>query len=249
MPFQSNFLSIAVWAIFFGIVFSVVYITLQKHSLSKFVLGLIDAKAFNWESSKTLSELGISNKFIQSVIYYAIKSQHGLIRIIGFNCSDNQKLPGEFSNITPSDNCTFYIDENSCKEAYEKYSSKKSKKAYVIICIVVLFIVAFFATTVISWLSSYAGNVFGNNSQSVSENKNNEDTFEKNDNETNEYDAYLDESDDIISDVYDIVSPSATEDAAENNLTSDNTTSVDENSEENSDEHASRPTIPKGPMN
>ncbi len=249
MPAQGNLLSIAVWAIFFGIVFSVAYITLQKYSLSKFIIRLIDAKAFNRDSSKSLSELGINNKLIRTIIYYGIKSQHGLIRIIGFNCSDNQKLPGEFSNITPSDNCTFYIDENSCKEAYEKYSSKKSNKAYVIICVIVLFIVAFFATTVISWLSSYAGNVFGNNSQSVSENKNNEDTFEKNDSETNEYDAHHNESDDIISDGYDIVSPSATEDSAENNLTSDNTNSVDENPEENSDEHASRPTIPKGPMN
>ncbi len=247
---QSNLLSIAVWAIFFGVMFSVAYITLQKHSLGKFILALTECKAFTPESSKTLCQLGISNKIISSVIYSAIKNQHGLIRIIGFCSSDNQKSPGEFSRLIPSDDCSFYIDESASCDALAKYSVKKSNKVYVTICIVVLFIIACLATTVISWLFSYAGNVFSGRDSDKNDVKTEDVAADENtDTEDNNTSDIIDENQNTDITNSDTVNSDSDTEQSDDNASNSNIPSDNSDTEQDSEQTITRPTIPKGPMN
>lgn len=155
-----NLITVMLWAIFFGIIYSIIYISLQKKALSRFVLGLIASDSTSVENAKTLSELGIVSVIQKRIICSGVKSQHGLIRTIGFASGEKIKKPGEFTKLIPGKDCRYFIDSNISQDITKKYTVKKSNKLYVALCIVALFLLTCVASTVISWLFSYADSVF-----------------------------------------------------------------------------------------
>ena len=149
MLHEAELYSVAVWAIFLGIVFSIFYISIQKKSIGQFISRLIELESFDEITAKSLDELGITSRLAKNVIYNGVKKQHGLIRIIGFRNKTIIKAPEEFSNVSPDDNMKFYISKMAAEDSAKKYISAKSNRLYITICIIVMFIIASIASIVI----------------------------------------------------------------------------------------------------
>ena len=236
---QASIITTTVWALFFGIVFSIIFITVQKNALNKFIFGLINNSATCPEKSKKLIELGIQSKLQRKIIYSGIKSQHGLIKIIGFALKDKLKKPGEFSRLIPDDNYSFYYDENFSNEATKKYDIKKSNKLHLTICIILLLVIACVASTVISWLSSYAGNVFDGYSTYVPPKE------QQNDEVLGE-DETKPSEDEQNNDTLPSDEPNTEQDNDENST--ENDSDIESEPENQGAEQITGPSIPKGPL-
>lgn len=237
--------SIAVWAIFFGIVFSIVYISLQKKAISLFILKLTENECYDTDTAKSLLQLNITDNISKRIIYNGVKSHHGLIRIIGFIQNNIHKAPSEFSTAVPDDETKFYIEKQYVTEANKKYGIKKSNKLYITICIIILFIIACLANTVISKLTSYAGDVFKDYGSYKPKQEQQEQTEDENtdDNE-------LPDNENIDDDVNDGTQSETDTDVDENtNHDEDTVDDSDAVTELPEDEEIQvRPTIPKGPL-
>ena len=236
--------SIAVWAIFFGIVFSIVYISLQKKAISLFILKLTENECYDTDTAKSLLQLNITDNISKRIIYNGVKSHHGLIRIIGFIQNNIHKVPSEFSTAVPDDETKFYIEKQYVAEANKKYGIKKSNNLYIIICIIILFIIACLANTVISKLTSYAGDVFKDYGSYKPKQEQQEQAEEDNadDNEPSEENIDTDVTDNIQSET-DIDNNEDTNFDEDAGGDSDAVTDLPEN-----EEIQVRPTIPKGPL-
>lgn len=234
MLHEAKLYSIAVWAIFFGIVFSIFYISKQKKAIGTFIAKLIENDSFDTDTAKSLLELGITDSISTYIIFRGVRYQHGLIRIIGFTGKDISKAPTEFSGAVPNENTKFYIDKYSADDAKKKYNTVKSNKLYLAICIVVLFVIACVASTVISKLTSYAGNVFKDYGSYKPKQEDTIQNDDENSNEDNDSETNVTDNDEISSEE-NIVDPNITDDDIEN-------------SDESANETHIKPTIPKGPL-
>jgi len=148
--------SLIVWAIFLGIVFAMIYITNQRNAVGKFISGLSGKNINSKESAKTLDELGIKGAFLQHFILSDFKGQYGLSKLV-------MTVQGERKSDDPFEKKSadrYYLPSENAEGAVRKYVSKHTSAAKLALSILILFVVALLATTVIKLLTSYASRVF-----------------------------------------------------------------------------------------
>lgn len=160
LPSNISTISVTVWAICFGIIIAIIYYSLQISALSKFIKSLVKNECFDFDTAKTLENLGIKNTLDVAIVVSSIKGQMGLSRIIGFKNQKYEKIHGEMCKNSPDKTCVFYIEKNSSEMALKKYSAKSSSGIITFALCILLIILAFFAEGIINFLTSYTKDVF-----------------------------------------------------------------------------------------
>ncbi len=168
LPNTISTTTVVVWAICFGIIIAIIYYSVQISALSKFIKSLVQNECFDFDTAKTLENLGIKNTLDVAIIVSSIKGQMGLSRIIGFKNQKYEKVHGEICKNSPDKQCLFYIDKETSDMALKKYSAKSSSGLITFALCVALIILAFFAEGIINFLTSYSKGVFsGTNKNEV----------------------------------------------------------------------------------
>ncbi len=134
---------ITIWAMILGVACAVIYINIYRNAISKFVLYLIENKAYGTENEKNLKEMGLS-ALQKRIVLGAMKSQMGLKRIINvsekelsLDSSDDVKVFGKNKEYY------FSLNELDEKETVKKHSYNKLPIYLIPVILVILVFVGF----------------------------------------------------------------------------------------------------------
>lgn len=139
-----------IWAIIIGIIAAMFISNRQRRILSKFINALTSSEAFSEESSKSLSELGLT-VVEEKYILKAISSQFGLKRIIA-RCNYDDKTK-------------YYVTNKENEDLSKKYSYSAPSKKNIIFLIILLAIVGVLASVFAKWLGNIT--LFHNNKNEI----------------------------------------------------------------------------------
>ncbi len=154
---QTDMLYVAVWAIFLGLVFAIIYTYYQKQTLSKFISALVNGRCFDEQNAKTFSNLGFNSALARIFIKRSVLSQYGLSRIIKKVELENTQNQ---DTLFPQKEHKFYIQEELISEAQKKYRYENTPIWKIAVLVIALLIIALISVSVIKFLGNFAKNVF-----------------------------------------------------------------------------------------
>lgn len=157
-----DMLTIAVWAIFFGIVFAVIYTRFQANLMTQFISSLELNKAYDEPSAKNLEDLGFKKSLSCRFLRSRLETNFGLSKMI-ISVPDVEIEDLQQNQITLFKQKTtykYYILQDKVNLAHEKFKKDNVPFWKSALLILVLFVVACLAVGVIRFLSAYSKNVF-----------------------------------------------------------------------------------------
>lgn len=155
-------LTVAVWAIFFGIVFAVFYTRFQANIMSDFIAKLLQENAFNESEAKNLTHLGFTKFYQTKFIKSKLESSYSLSKII--HCIPESKTitskDNEITLLKPKVTYKYYILQENSQLALDKYKKDDVPFWKSTLLIIALLMIACLAVSVIRFLNGYSQSVF-----------------------------------------------------------------------------------------
>ncbi len=187
-----DMLTIAVWAIFFGIVFACFYTRYQTNLMSDFIDSLVLCKAFDKESAKKIDQLGFSNNVSFKFLKTRLETNIGLSRII-FRVQETDLKPDNNNQLTlfkPQNTYKYYISEDQIEFAKDKFKKDTTPFWKSLVLVIALLIVTCFATTIINFFNGYTQSAFtkSDKNQNITQeyqDNNTDDNLQKDDQKNN----------------------------------------------------------------
>ena len=151
-----NQTEIIVWAMFSAVIIAVVYAYLMQMYVSKLAEKLIENNKNSKDNAVSLDELGYKNKVSKVLTEYFVSGGWALSRAV-------EKIGGEKKSGTDNDllfvkksEIKYYIPEENITKKINKHINEKTSFAKLIALLVILTVVACFASRIIDFLGNYA---------------------------------------------------------------------------------------------
>ena len=148
---------ILVWAIFAAITIAVIYSFVMQKMLLSLAQKLQNNNCDSRENAKTLKELGYKNIIVISLTDYFVSVKYGLARAIEHD--KTQKEKNKDILFSEKDELKYFLPKENITKSVSKHLNDKTSAVYIVILLVVLFVVAYFASDVIGFLGNYAKGV------------------------------------------------------------------------------------------